>query len=139
MTRLLFLTSIRSAGQTKKATQTSGGCYSADIAADDVASSVARVAVRSPLNGTIEIGGPEQFRFDDLIRKGLSARNDPREVIADPHARYFGTELSERALIPGDGAQLGEIRFAAWLKSSASQPPNAKLPSAAAATATKGA
>ncbi len=107
------------------------------IAADDVASAVARVAVGSPLNGTIEIGGPEQFRFDDLIRKGLSARNDPREVIADPHARYFGAELSERTLIPGDGAQLGEIRFADWLKRSASQPPNANLPSTAAATATK--
>ena len=91
----------------------------------DVASAVARVAVGSPLNGTIEIGGPEQFRFDDLIRKGLSARNDPRKVIADPHARYFGTELSERSLVPGDGAQLGGIRFADWLKSSASRPPNA--------------
>ena len=89
------------------------------IAADDVAGAVARVAVGSPLNGTIEIGGPEQFRFDDFIRKGLSARNDPREVIADPHARYFGADLSERSLIPGDGAQLGGTRFADWLKQSA--------------------
>ena len=108
------------------------------IAANDVASAVARVAVGSPLNGTIEIGGPEQFRFDDFIQKGLSARNDPREVIADPHARYYGALLSEGSLIPGDGAQLGGIRFADWLKSSASQPPNANLPSAAAATAAKG-
>ena len=108
------------------------------IAADDVASAVARVAVGSSLNGTIEIGGPEQFRFDDFIRKGLSARNDPREVIADPHARYYGALLSEGSLIPGDGAQLGRTRFADWLKSSASQPPNANLPSAAAATAVKG-
>ena len=109
------------------------------IAADDVANAVAKVAVGSPLNDTIEIGGPEQFRFDDLIRKGLSARNDPREAIADPHARYFGTELSERSLIPNDGAQLGKIRFADWLKTPASQPPKTGLPSAAAATATKGA
>jgi len=109
------------------------------IAADDVASVVARVAAGSPLNATIEIGGPEQFRFDDFIRKVLSARNDRREVIADPHARYFGMELSERSLVPGEGAQLGEIRFADWLKSPASQPPTAKLSSAAAASATKGA
>ena len=109
------------------------------IAADDVASAVARVAVGSPLNGTIEIGGPEQFRFDDFIRKVLSARNDPREVIADPHARYYGAVLSERSLVPGDGAQLGGIRFADWLKSSASQPPKTNSPSAAAATGTKGA
>jgi len=71
------------------------------------------------LNGIIEIGGPEQFRFDELIRQGLSARNDPREVIADPHASYFGTELSDRSLVPGDGAQLGETRFADWLSRSA--------------------
>ena len=89
------------------------------IAADDVASAVARVAAGSPLNSTLEIGGPEQFRFDDFIRKVLSARHDPREVIADPHARYFGAELSERSLVPGEGAQLGEIRFADWLKKSA--------------------
>jgi uncharacterized protein YbjT (DUF2867 family) len=80
------------------------------IAADDVASALARVAVESPLNGTIEIGGPEQFRFDDFIRKFLSARHDPREVIADPHARYFGAELSERTLIPG-GIRLDSVRL----------------------------
>ena len=103
------------------------------MAAEDVASAVARVAVGTPLNRVLEIGGPEQFRFDDFIRKGLSARNDPRQVVADPHAPYFGTELSERSLVPNDGAQLGEIRFADWLKSPASQP------SASAASATKGA
>jgi uncharacterized protein YbjT (DUF2867 family) len=93
------------------------------IAADDVASAVARVAVRSSLNGTIEIGGPEQFRFDDFIRKVLSAGHDQREVIADPNARYFGAELSERSLVPGDGALLGETRFADWLKQSAVKMP----------------
>lgn len=87
------------------------------LAADDVASAVASVAMGAPLNRMIEIGGPEQFRFDDLIRLGLGARNDPREVVADPHARYFGTELSERSLVPDDGAQLGEMRFNDWLKS----------------------
>jgi len=109
------------------------------IAADDVASAVATVAVGAPLNGTIEIGGPEQFRFDDFIRKGLRVLNDPREVIADPHARYFGAELSERTLIPGDDAELGEIRFVDWLKDSASWLAKVSRQSAAAATATKGA
>jgi len=85
------------------------------IAAEDVASAVARVAMGSSLNGIVEVAGPEQFRFDELIRLGLSARKDPREVIADPHARYYGTELSERSLVPGDDAQLGKTRFEDWL------------------------
>ena len=85
------------------------------MAADDVAKAVARVAVGAPLNGTVEVAGPQQFRFDELIRQGLSARNDPRKVVADPHARYFGAELGERSLIPADDARLGEIRFQEWL------------------------
>lgn len=95
------------------------------MAADDVASAVAKVAIGSPLNGTVEVAGPEQFRFDQCIRQGLSAGNDPREVIADPHARYFGTELSERSLVPGDGALLGETRFEDWLSGAATNPPTA--------------
>ena len=63
------------------------------IAADDVATAVAKVAVGEPLNGMVEVAGPEQFRFDDLIRQGLGARNDPRPVVADPQARYFGAIL----------------------------------------------
>ena len=85
------------------------------MAADDVAKAVGRIAVGAPLNGTVEVGGPQQFRFDELIRLGLAARNDPRQVVVDPHARYFGAELAERALVPGDDAQLGEIRFEQWL------------------------
>lgn len=92
------------------------------VAADDVAGAVARVAVGSPLNGTVELGGPEQLRFDEFIRRDLSARKDPREVIADPHARYFGTELGEYSLVPGSDALLGEIRFEDWLNQSASAP-----------------
>jgi uncharacterized protein YbjT (DUF2867 family) len=88
------------------------------MAADDVASAVADVAMGPPLTGMVEIGGPEQFRFDELIRLALSARNDPREVVADSHARYFGAELSERSLVPDDGAQLGAQRFADWLRQS---------------------
>ena len=65
--------------------------------------------------------GPQQLRFDEFIRLGLDARHDPREVIADPHARYFGTELGERALVPGADARLGEIRFEEWLGKSVMQ------------------
>ena len=85
------------------------------MAADDVVQAVGRVAVGAPLNDTVEVAGPQQFRFDELIRQGLDARNDPREVVIDPHARYFGAELGERSLIPGDGARLGDIRFQTWL------------------------
>jgi len=90
------------------------------IAADDVASALCKVATSSPLNGTIEIAGPEAFRFDELIRKRLSPLNDSREIVADPHASYFGTELSERSIVPGDTAQLGETRFEDWLSRSTS-------------------
>src|SRR5262245_3801778 len=85
------------------------------MAADDVAKAVGRVAVGAPLNGTVEVAGPQQFRFDDLIRQGLAAYHDPREVVADPHAQYFGAELSERSLIPLGEARLGDIRFDEWL------------------------
>jgi len=89
------------------------------IAAADVASAVGRVAVGAPLNGILEVAGPQQFRFDQFIRLGLGARHDPREVVADPHARYFGAELGERALVPEANARLGEIRFEDWLAQSA--------------------
>ena len=88
------------------------------IAADDVATAVGKVAAGQPLNGILEIAGPELFRLDDLVRHGLSVRNDPRTVVADPHAPYFGAELGERTLVPGDGAQLGAIRFEDWLEQS---------------------
>jgi uncharacterized protein YbjT (DUF2867 family) len=88
------------------------------IAADDVASALCKVATSSPLNSAIEIAGPEAFRFDELIRKRLRPLNDSREVVADPHARYFGTELSERSIVPDDTAQLGSIRFEDWLNQS---------------------
>lgn len=89
------------------------------MAADDVARAVGKVALDPPLNGTVEIAGPEQFRFDELLRQELRASNDPRKVITDPHGRYFGAELTERSLVPGDGARLGEMRFADWRKLSA--------------------
>ena len=84
------------------------------VAADDVASAVGRTAIGAPINGIVEVAGPERFRLDELIRQRLFVRNDPREVISDPKARYFGAELSERTLIPEDNAMLGETHFADW-------------------------
>jgi len=101
------------------------------IAADDVASAIARIAVGTPVNVTIEIGGPERFRLDELIRRDLAALSDPRDVITDPHARYFGGVLSEKTLVPDDGAQLGETRFGKWVSQAARQIPNTNLQSSA--------
>jgi uncharacterized protein YbjT (DUF2867 family) len=73
------------------------------------------------VNGVVEVGGPERFRLDELVRRGLSAREDPREVIADPHARYSGAQLGERTLLPGDDARLAETRFEDWLRGAATR------------------
>ena len=85
------------------------------MAADDVAGAVGQVAMGSPVNGTVEVGGPEKFRLDEMIRRGLAALKDPREVVADPRARYYGIEVKERTLVPEDNAKLGKIRFDDWL------------------------
>ena len=91
------------------------------MAADDVASAVARIAMGSPVKGTVEVGGPEKFRLDELVRQDLAASKDTRVVVADPHARYYGIELSERALLPGDDARLSETRFETWLRQPAAK------------------
>jgi uncharacterized protein YbjT (DUF2867 family) len=93
------------------------------MAADDVASALARIATSQPLNGTIEIGGPDKFPLDELIRRELAAYHDPREVISDPNGRYYGIQVSEKSLIPGDNARLGETRFETWLTQAAAQIP----------------
>jgi len=85
------------------------------MAAEDVAAGVGRVAMGEPLNGIREIGGPEQFRLDELVRKALVAKGDSREVVTDEQARYYGVRVSERTLLPGSDAQLGEITFDDWL------------------------
>ena len=85
------------------------------MAADDVASALVGIAMSSPVDGTVEIGGPEQFRLDELIRRELAARKDQREVISDPHGRYYGIAVSERTLVPNDDARLGETGFEEWL------------------------
>jgi uncharacterized protein YbjT (DUF2867 family) len=86
--------------------------------ADDVASTLADVAVGTPLNGTVELGGPEAFPLDELARRVLSAKGDARRVVADPHVRYFGAELDDRSLVPGEGARIAPTRFEDWLAKS---------------------
>ena len=86
------------------------------MAAEDVAQAVGKVSVGAPINGVIEVGGPQQLRFDEIIRRALAASDDPRQVIADPKARYFGAILSERTLVPGDDARLGETTLEMFVK-----------------------
>ncbi len=96
------------------------------MAADDVASALTMIAVGPPVNGIVEIAGPEQFHVDDLVRRRLAALNDPREVIADPNALYSGAKISEKTLVPGNDARLGETRFETWLSQLAGQIPSKK-------------
>lgn len=107
------------------------------MAADDVASAVGRVALGPPVKGMVEIGGPEKFRLDEFIRRGLAASGDPREVAADPQARYYGIAVKERTLVPEDDAKLGTIRFEDWLAQSAAQSPGAQPQARGEAAGTK--
>lgn len=95
------------------------------MASDDVASGLCRVVLGEPVLGTVEIAGPEEFRLDELVRLGLAARDDPRQVVADPEARYFGARLTDRMLLPGSEARLGTIRFEDWLAQPAPSAPPA--------------
>jgi uncharacterized protein YbjT (DUF2867 family) len=81
----------------------------------DVANALADLALGSPINGTLELAGPEEFRLDELVRMVLSNNKDPRKVIADTRARYFGANLKERSLIPGSNPQIAPTRFKNWL------------------------
>lgn len=85
------------------------------IAGDDVVSTLYNVSVGAPLNGTIEVAGPEQFRFDELVRRRLMARHDSRKVVSDARARFFGAEVDDRSLLPEAGARLAATRFEDWL------------------------
>jgi uncharacterized protein YbjT (DUF2867 family) len=85
------------------------------MAADDIATAVSEVALGRPVNGTVEIAGPERSYLDDVVRQGLAAWKDPRRVVADPNARYYGIQVQERTLVPDEGAKLGKIRFEDWL------------------------
>ncbi len=85
------------------------------IASDDVATAVADVAVGAPLNGTLEVAGPERVPLAELVQRFMTAKNDPRHVVADVHARYFGAELNDRSLVPGDNPRIAPTRFEDWL------------------------
>jgi len=85
------------------------------IAANDVAALVARLAEAAPINGTVEVGGPEQIGMDEFVRRFLKSKGDPRTVVGDRHAKYFGTELEDQSLTPGANPHLGEMRYDEWL------------------------
>lgn len=88
------------------------------VAADDVAATLAAIVDEKPVNGIIELGGPEQIRFDELIRQFFQATHDPRKVITDPSARYYGLEINDKSLNPDDNSRIGPTHFADWLKHS---------------------
>jgi len=84
---------------------------------------VSRVAAGPPVNGLVEVGGPERFRFDEVMRRALATADDPREVVVDPEAGYYGITVGEHTLVPADGSSLGEIRLEDWLRESAAGKP----------------
>lgn len=88
------------------------------IASDDVALAVADYTLGAPLNATVEIAGPERWPLSELIQRYLTLTHDPRKVVTDPHARYFGVELKDDTLVPGDNPRLGSITFDEWLSGS---------------------
>jgi uncharacterized protein YbjT (DUF2867 family)/quercetin dioxygenase-like cupin family protein len=100
------------------------------IAAADVAAALAEVAVGKPLNGMVEIAGPEQLRQDDMIRQFLSATGDARKVVVDAHARYYGLEVDDQSLVPGQSPRLGSIHFAEWLRSTTPEEKGIRRPPA---------
>ncbi|HWM16020.1 MAG TPA: SDR family oxidoreductase [Microbacterium sp.] len=85
------------------------------MAAEDVATAVARMAAGAPVNGDVEIAGPEAFGLDEFVRRGLTFRNDPRTVVRDDEATYYGAHIEERTLLPIEGAQIFETRLEEWL------------------------
>src|ERR1700750_2775755 len=91
------------------------------IAADDVAANVADVALAAPRNGIVEIAGPERAPFDEIVARYLKAAGDPREVVRDPEARYFGGLVGDLSLVPLGEARLGKIGFDEWFRRSQSK------------------
>jgi uncharacterized protein YbjT (DUF2867 family) len=92
------------------------------ISSDDVATSLADVAIAKPLNGTVELAGPEPVRMDELVRRFLRASQDTRQVITDPQARYFGTAVNDQSLTPGESPRLGPTHFADWVRRAVLKP-----------------
>lgn len=93
--------------------------YFQPMASDDVAAAVGRQAVGAPVDGVVEVGGPEKFRMSEFVAGALERTGDPRVVVSDPHAKYFGTELDDQSLVPGPDALLGETTYDAWVAANA--------------------
>jgi uncharacterized protein YbjT (DUF2867 family) len=121
-----FIGRIAPQGGDGKSVRISSALFQPILSADVVAA-LADIAVGPPLNSTVEVGGPERFSMADLVRRVLEANGDPREVIADPRARYFGAELKDESLVASPDARIGSKRFEAWLKESTSAPTRGKV------------
>ncbi|MCU6432602.1 SDR family oxidoreductase [Undibacterium sp. Jales W-56] len=116
-----FLTSIAYAS-TQSQTVRASSARLQPVAADDVAAALAKVATEAPLNDTCEVAGPQSFRLNELLRRTLQASQDPREVVKDDEALYFGTRLDDESLTPGAHARIGTTSLESWLA-------NTKIPS----------
>jgi uncharacterized protein YbjT (DUF2867 family) len=115
-----FMGAIAQSGTVKQTVHVSPA-YLQPIASDDVADAMADIALDAPVNGTIEIAGPERVRLSELVGRFLKATKDPRKVVADTHALYFGVELNDQSLVPGDNPRIGATRFDDWLSQSTRQ------------------
>jgi uncharacterized protein YbjT (DUF2867 family) len=113
-----FIGRIGEAGADGKSVRVSGALFQPIMAADVVAT-LADVTLGAPLNGIVEVGGPERYRMNDLVRRVMESKGDTREVITDEHARYFGAELNDQSLVASPNARVGSKRFEEWLKDSA--------------------
>jgi uncharacterized protein YbjT (DUF2867 family) len=109
-----FLDAIAASGTTDGRVRLSTGAFQ-PIAAEDVADAVTHAALATPVNATIDIAGPEKLPMSELIGRYLKAIGDPREVVGDPEARYFGARLDERSIVPDGPATIGKIRLANWI------------------------
>ncbi len=99
------------------------------VMSDDVVAALVDITLGEPVNGIVELAGPDQLRFAELIRRFLSANHDPRQVVTDAHARYFGAELHDRSLIPGDNSRIGSTHFEDWLSRSIAEKSVSKIAS----------
>ena len=115
-----FMGAIAQSGTIEQTARLSSA-YMQPIASDDVADAMADVALAVPVNGTIEIAGPDRGRLSELVGRFLKATDDSRKVVADAHALYFGVELNDQSLTPGDNPRIGATRFDDWLSQSARQ------------------
>jgi uncharacterized protein YbjT (DUF2867 family) len=88
------------------------------VVSDDVAAALADITLGAPENGTVEVAGPEKLRLDELVRRYLSAKQDPRQVVTDVNARYYGLKVNDQSLTPGDNPRIGPTRFEDWLSRS---------------------